>query len=77
MSPHPETQKPGGDDPDGGAAALRASRGRHHRRVRLPGGGVPVPTETPPEESAQAWGDRPDDEDAWLRDQVPPHWQNP
>lgn len=35
---------------------------------------VPAVPTTAGEDDPRAWGDTPDDHDAWLREQRPPHW---
>jgi hypothetical protein len=68
----------GPDEPGGQPAAdSGARRRRAHRRVRRPGHGAAQPGDRgdiSAADSDAAWGDAPDDEDRWLRDQKPPHW---
>lgn len=39
-----------------------------------PGDAVPAVPRTAGEDDPRSWGDIPDDHDAWLREQRPPHW---
>lgn len=69
--------------PDG-VSETQGERRQRHRRVRVPGaeGADPTPQgrvgqDASPRASGDtdaAWGDRPDSNDARLREDVPPHW---
>jgi hypothetical protein len=65
------------DEPGEQPAADSGARRRVHRRVHRPGHEVAQPGDrgdVGAADSDAAWGDAPDDEDRWLRDQKPPHW---
>ncbi len=54
---------------------ITTSKQGSSRRAHLPGAqDEPGTDEAPFDESAEAWGDRPQDNDEWLLAQRPPHW---